>query len=78
MEKFESLGHRVSLLENNSKSANSVHEINVKSAPHQAKPKDDDDEVDLFASDSDEESSEAAKIREERLAAYAAKKSKSK
>ncbi|XP_065356677.1 probable elongation factor 1-delta isoform X2 [Calliphora vicina] len=36
----------------------------------------DDDGVDLFASDSDEESEEAARVREERLAAYAAKKSK--
>lgn len=36
---------------------------------------DDDDDVDLFGSD-DEEDAEAAKIREERLAAYAAKKSK--
>lgn len=39
---------------------------------------DDDDGVDLFASDSEEESAEAAKVREERLAAYNAKKSKSK
>lgn len=39
---------------------------------------DDDDDVDLFGSDSEEEESEAAaKIREERLAAYNAKKSKS-
>lgn len=39
-------------------------------------PKDEpDDGVDLFASDSEDE--EAAKIKEERLAAYAAKKSKS-
>ncbi|XP_037948487.1 probable elongation factor 1-delta isoform X2 [Teleopsis dalmanni] len=37
---------------------------------------DDDDGVDLFASDSEDESAEAARIREERLAAYAAKKSK--
>jgi len=36
---------------------------------------DDDDDIDLFGSD-DEEDEEAAKIREERLAAYAAKKSK--
>lgn len=36
---------------------------------------DDDDGVDLFASD-EEEDADAAKIREERLAAYAAKKSK--
>lgn len=44
-------------------------------APTQNKV-DDDDGVDLFASDSDEDDAEAAKIREERLAAYAAKKSK--
>lgn len=37
---------------------------------------DDDDDVDLFGSESDEEDEEAAKIREQRLAAYAAKKSK--
>merc|ERR1711894_704761 len=38
---------------------------------------DDDDDVDLFGSDDDEEEdAEAAKVREERLAAYAAKKSK--
>ncbi|XP_044001719.1 probable elongation factor 1-delta [Aphidius gifuensis] len=37
---------------------------------------DDDDDVDLFGSDSEGEDDEAAKIREQRLAAYAAKKSK--
>lgn len=37
---------------------------------------DDDDGVDLFASDSEEEDIEAVKIREQRLAEYAAKKSK--
>lgn len=37
----------------------------------------DDDGVDLFGSDDEEESAEAAKLREERLAAYNAKKSKS-
>lgn len=37
---------------------------------------DDDDDVDLFGSDSEEEDGEAARIREERLAAYAAKKAK--
>ncbi|XP_012274526.1 probable elongation factor 1-delta isoform X3 [Orussus abietinus] len=36
---------------------------------------DDDDDLDLFGSDSEGEDAEAAKIREERLAAYAAKKS---
>lgn len=48
--------------------------------PEPAKPaavaKDEDDDVDLFGSDSDGESEEAARVREERLAAYAAKKSK--
>lgn len=44
-------------------------------APAAAAAADDDDGVDLFASD-DEEDADAAKIREERLAAYAAKKSK--
>merc|ERR1719153_523220 len=37
---------------------------------------DDDDEVDLFGSDDEEEDAEAARVREERLAAYAEKKSK--
>lgn len=36
----------------------------------------DDDDVDLFGSDEEEEDADAAKVREERLAAYAAKKSK--
>lgn len=42
-----------------------------------AEPEEDDD-VDLFGSDSEGEDEAAAKIREERLAAYAAKKGKSK
>ncbi|NP_001036853.1 probable elongation factor 1-delta isoform X2 [Bombyx mandarina] len=37
---------------------------------------DEDDDVDLFGSDDEEESAEAAKIKEERLAAYNAKKAK--
>jgi len=37
---------------------------------------DDDDEVDLFGSDDEEEDADAARVREERLAAYAEKKSK--
>ncbi|XP_034937296.1 probable elongation factor 1-delta isoform X2 [Chelonus insularis] len=37
---------------------------------------DDDDDVDLFGSDSEDEDAEAARIRKERLEAYAAKKSK--
>ncbi|CAL1681023.1 unnamed protein product [Lasius platythorax] len=43
----------------------------------QSKEKDDDNEdIDLFGSDSEAKDAEAAKIREERLAEYAAKKSK--
>lgn len=46
-------------------------------APKAAAPaKDDDDDVDLFGSDSEEEDDAAAKVREQRLAEYAAKKSK--
>jgi len=49
-------------------------------APAPSKPvkkeEDDDDGVDLFGSDSEEESEEAAKVREARVAAYAEKKSK--
>jgi len=41
-----------------------------------AAPADDDDDVDLFGSDNEEEDAEAAKIREQRLAEYAAKKTK--
>ncbi|XP_006561841.1 probable elongation factor 1-delta isoform X3 [Apis laboriosa] len=45
------------------------------SKPTQEKA-DDDEDVDLFGSDSEGEDAEAAKLREERLAAYAAKKAK--
>ncbi|KAL4711496.1 hypothetical protein ACJJTC_000512 [Scirpophaga incertulas] len=41
-----------------------------------AASKDDDDDLDLFGSGDEEEDAEAAKIREERLKAYADKKSK--
>lgn len=37
---------------------------------------DDDDDIDLFGSDDEEESAEAERIKQERLAAYAAKKAK--
>lgn len=37
---------------------------------------DEDEDVDLFGSDEEEEDADAARVREERLAAYAAKKSK--
>ncbi|XP_064100258.1 elongation factor 1-beta'-like [Macrobrachium nipponense] len=45
------------------------------SAPAADEDEDEDEDVDLFGSDDEEEDAEAARIREERLAAYAAKKS---
>ncbi|KAL1464071.1 hypothetical protein WDU94_003753 [Cyamophila willieti] len=53
--------------------ASSVPPTNQKPAAPAAA---DDDDVDLFGSDGEEESAEAARIREERVAAYNAKKSK--
>jgi len=49
-------------------------ELPVNPAKAPAAAEDDDDEVDLFGSDDEEEDAEAARIREERLAEYAAKK----
>merc|ERR1712154_400628 len=62
-------------------------EASKKQFPKSSKPADsylggsagedeDDEDVDLFGSDDEEEDAEAAKIREQRLAAYAEKKSK--
>ncbi|KPI99866.1 Elongation factor 1-beta' [Papilio xuthus] len=45
-------------------------------APAAASKEEDDDDVDLFGSGDEEEDAEAARIREERLKAYADKKSK--
>ncbi|KAM4537662.1 elongation factor 1-beta [Fundulus diaphanus] len=45
------------------------------SAPAASKDDDDDDDIDLFGSD-EEEDAEAAKLKEQRLAEYAAKKAK--
>merc|ERR1711980_55900 len=45
------------------------------SAPAASKDDDDDDDIDLFGSD-EEEDAEAARVKEERLAEYAAKKAK--
>jgi len=46
-------------------------------APASSAPsKDDEDDIDLFGSEDEEESAEAARVKEERLAAYNAKKSK--
>jgi len=48
--------------------------VNPAKAPEKAAEEEDDDDVDLFGSDDEEEDAEAAKIREQRLAEYAAKK----
>lgn len=70
------LNIRVSSIEKSDKQSKPVHEIQIDSSSK--KPASGDDDVDLFASDSEEEESEAAaKLREERLSAYNAKKSKS-
>ena len=46
--------------------------LNPAKAP--AAEEDDDEDVDLFGSDDEEEDAEAARVRDERLAAYKAKK----
>ncbi|KAL4712753.1 hypothetical protein ACJJTC_008050 [Scirpophaga incertulas] len=70
---FISLQARVDLLE--SKSRASKPPAVSHSVPKQIADESDDG-VDLFGSDDEEESAEAAKLREERLAAYNAKKAK--
>ncbi|XP_046965515.1 probable elongation factor 1-delta isoform X1 [Vanessa cardui] len=67
-----SLQVRVESLE----SVGSSNNIQVETTKKATAQEDSDDGVDLFGSDDEEESAEAAKIREERLAAYNAKKSK--
>lgn len=65
---------RVKFLEDN---YNQISKVQSDPPPKQTEEKPaDDNEVDLFGSDSEGEDAEAARIREERLAAYAAKKSK--
>lgn len=68
---------RISKLESRLQSAGNAP---VQAAPAAAgnSKSDDDDGVDLFGSDSEDEDEAAAKVREQRLAEYAAKKSKSK
>ncbi|XP_072943652.1 probable elongation factor 1-delta [Epargyreus clarus] len=69
-----SLQARVSSLESSSsKETNTSKPVPPKAANE---AQDSDDGVDLFGSDDEEESAEAAKLREERLAAYNAKKAK--
>ena len=74
-----SLEARVKTLEGGAKPAQAA--VAKPSAPAPAKPaakdddEDEDDDVDLFGDDDEDE--EAEKIKQERVAAYAAKKSKS-
>ncbi|XP_050519627.1 probable elongation factor 1-delta isoform X2 [Diabrotica virgifera virgifera] len=75
---LKALELRVAALEKTDSQTKPVHQINIQSVPS-AKPAvndDDDDDVDLFGSDSDEDDEAAAKVREDRLKAYEAKKSK--
>lgn len=55
------------------KSIDAATYLNIPSIQFQST--DDDDDVDLFGSDDEEETAEAARLREERVAAYTAKKS---
>ena len=48
----------------------------AKPAPAAEASKEDDDDIDLFGSDDEEDSAEAERVKAERVAAYAAKKSK--
>ncbi|XP_058798068.1 probable elongation factor 1-delta isoform X2 [Phymastichus coffea] len=71
------LDNRVKTLEGQSGQApKSSAPAPVAPAKPAKKEEEEDEDVDLFGSDSEGEDAEAAKIREERLAAYAAKKSK--
>jgi elongation factor 1-delta len=76
IKKLQILDDRLSCIEQNQKKP--VDAINISSVPKQAQNLDaeeeDDDDVDLFDSESEDEA--VAQIREERLKAYAAKKSK--
>ncbi|CAG9796618.1 unnamed protein product [Diatraea saccharalis] len=70
-----SLQVRVETLESTSKSSIEIPKPTSTTAPV-TKTEDSDDGVDLFGSDDEEENEAAAKLREERLAAYNAKKAK--
>ena len=73
---YISLQARVETLESTGGAKAAPAKAPVTNAPPPKPEDDDDDGVDLFGSDDEEESAEAARIREERLAAYNAKKSK--
>ncbi|XP_048731506.1 elongation factor 1-delta isoform X3 [Ostrea edulis] len=68
------LENRVTKLEGGSSAPSAQAPASNKPAPAPAEDEEDDDDIDLFGSDEDDE--EADRIRQERLAAYAAKKAK--
>jgi len=67
---------RISKLESRLQSGSSNGPAQAAPAAASNNKSDDDDGVDLFGSDSEDEDEAAAKVREQRLAEYAAKKSK--
>merc|ERR1712141_214471 len=71
---IKSYGNEMSSLPGVKQPVDKYGPAGAKSAP--AAADDDDDDFDLFGSDDEEEKAEAEKIKQERLAAYAAKKSK--
>lgn len=71
-----SLDSRVKLLEGSVSAAAPVGESAPAPAAAAAKDDDDDDDIDLFGDD-EEDDAEAERIKAERVAAYAAKKSNS-
>ncbi|XP_015180125.1 PREDICTED: probable elongation factor 1-delta isoform X3 [Polistes dominula] len=76
---IEKLEKRVNILEEEKPSLPPLQICPAKPSAMIEKPspkEEDDEDLDLFGSDSEGEDAEAAKIREERLAAYAAKKAK--
>lgn len=78
LQKIEQLEVRFATLEKIAVAPSVANKTTETTKTKKIEAEDEDDGVDLFASDSEEESVEAAKVREERLAAYNAKKSKSK
>lgn len=72
-----SYGAEIAKFEGEKKEA-SFYGPEIKAAAVAAADDEDDDDIDLFGSDDEEEDAEAARIREERLAAYNAKKAASK
>ncbi|RLU21280.1 hypothetical protein DMN91_005653 [Ooceraea biroi] len=79
MENIKKLETRLESLELRIRNVQTVpqkSEISKQNEEEEEEDDDDSEDIDLFGSDSEEEDAEVTKVREERLAAYAAKKSK--